>query len=110
MGKWYSKLTLITNFTFTSTNPQFVYSLHLDTTTTLKALGIGNPNRYIQVYLFYHPKEEVQYLTLEKIFLDSKGKKSTEALVENLMISTKNAETLLNTFKYEKGFFSRLKR
>lgn len=98
-NKWYPKFTLIADFESFAGSQTMIDDLQNNPTETLQKLGKGNGYRFTKAHLFYSKEELNQYLSLEKVLIDSKGKKKGDILINNLRISKAQAEEILENFE-----------
>lgn len=104
LGKWYPKYTLFKDFEYISTSNKLLKDLQLDTLSVLQGLGKGTGHRHSKIHLFYHKKEEKQYLTFETIFVEGqgKGKLNSNILINNFTIDKRTADLILDKFEHNK--------
>lgn len=105
LDKWYPKYSLFQDFEYTSATQKLLENLQIDPIKTLEELGKGDGFRHVIVHIYYLPEEEHQYLTFEKVFVDSRnrGQTKTEILINNFKIDKKIADLIFEKFTYKKG-------
>ena len=103
-SKWFPMYTLEKEFESISPSETIITALTTDALNTLKQLGLGSGTRHTKVHLFYLENESLQFLTVEKIFYEDrgKGKKNSDVIIKNIAIDTKSAQNILNEFRHHK--------
>jgi hypothetical protein len=104
LRKWYPKYTLTQDFESISTVNQLLVDMKGDALSAIQGLGKGIANRHSKIHLFFEKNEEKQYLTVEKIFIESngKGKKRSKIIINNLIIDTKTATSIMDNFRHKR--------
>ncbi len=104
LRKWYPKYTLLTDFEVINGSDSFMQKLTIDPLQTIAGLGKGRSNSYSEIHIFYLKDEEPQYLTIDRVFIEERGrgKRKTSNTVSNLTVSKTTAETLLANYRYKK--------
>lgn len=98
--KWYSKYTLLDEFASIYGETTLMKNLQTDCLKTIKELGKGTANRYSKIHLFYLPGEEHNYLTFEKINIESRGKarKTSKIILNNFRVDKDTANKILEQY------------
>lgn len=101
--KWYPKFTLFNDFQSVSGSSLLLKDLEENPLETIIGLGLGTGLRHTKIHVFYLKEENKQYLTFEKIYVESKqdGKTKTNSsiIVNNFKISNSVAEDILAQFE-----------
>jgi hypothetical protein len=101
-NRWYPKFTLDTDFESIPAISSYLPKLEKSPIEAIKSLGKSSILRIGKVHVYYIEGEEDQYLTLENIYLDDRGKKETELILENFRIDDVTAKDLLDEFKHKR--------
>lgn len=103
LNKWYPKYTLFNDFEPVVTVNKLIRDLTDDPLQAIKDLGKGNGLRHTKIHLFYFKDEENQFLTFEKIYIESQGRgnKNSSVLINNFKISKEVADTILSNYKHK---------
>lgn len=101
---WYPKFTLRYDFESISMAGKLTADLQQDPFGTLTQLKLGNGFRHAKVHIYFLPKEETQFLTVENIFIEGRGSgtKNKTTIVHNLAIETATASNLMNHFGFKR--------
>lgn len=101
--KWYPKFTLNTDFESIPSVNSFLPKLEKSPVEAIKSLEKSAILRIGKVHVYYIKGEMHQYLTLENIYLDDKGKKETELIIENFRIDEITARQMLDEFNHKRN-------
>lgn len=102
LKKWYPKLTLNNDFEPIATVNLLTQNLHVDPLKSIQELGYGTASRYSKIHVYFLKDEEIQYLTFEKIFIERKGNKNSDTLIENFIVDTNTAKSILDSFSHKR--------
>lgn len=104
LGKWYPKYTLIPDFESVFAVNQFEKELQINPLESIESLGRGLGLRHSKIHVFYHKGENKQYMTVEKVFIEGrgKGKRITELVINNFEIDKGSAQSILEKFGSKK--------
>lgn len=101
LSKWYSKYILRQDF-----SGSIEYAMKDTAIEDLPKLLLnaekGAADRYSKIYIYYEEQEDNQYLTVEKISINSKNNTKKEITIENLCIPKGVAETILQNSIHQK--------
>lgn len=106
LNKWYSKYNLKTEFENIATQRAFKDDLLQNVEKAIDSLGYGGGYRFSQISIFYLKDEENQYLSVENIFIEERGKGKTHktSVVHLLKVDTITANNLMEKFGKKKLF------
>lgn len=107
-SRWYVKYTLFNDFESIPATTKLIEELKENPIAVIEGLGNGAANRHTKIHVFKLKGEEDQYLTIEKVVVDSRegSKKTGEILVNNFRISKQQADAILEKFEHKRNWFS----
>lgn len=103
--KWYPKFTLDRDFEMTPGLSSFLPKLEKDPKVAIADLGKSEIISYSKIHIYFLPEEMTQYLSFENNYVDDKGKKDQEVIIENFKISQDAARQILDEFKHKRDRF-----
>lgn len=100
LGRWYPKYTLYDDFESIAAVNKFVSELKDNALLAIKDLSGGEGIRYSKIHLFYHKDENVQYIAVDRIFVENqgRGKKRVEVVINNMAIDNESAQQIMDEF------------
>jgi hypothetical protein len=105
LKKWFPKLTINNDFEPIATVGLLTQNLNENALKAIQDLGYGTASRYSKIHIFYLKDEESQYLSVEKIFIERKGNKNCDTLIDNFPIDTTTAKSILESFSFKRERF-----
>lgn len=105
--RWYPKLTLKHEFGYLSTVNLFKKNLEISLEFALQELGKSDAFRYSKISVFYLKDAEKQYLFIENVFIENRGKgtKNTKPALLFYEISAQNALDLIEKYDAKRDYF-----
>ncbi len=101
MNKWYPKLTLFNDFEHLATPVNLLNDLQQNPVQAIQNMEKGLAHRHTKVHLYYLEQEETQYLSFDKVTVESgeKKKKEVTPILYNFAISKQHANTISSLFE-----------
>lgn len=101
---WYPKYALIPKFEAIIGPERFVERLRENPLLAIQELEPGVAWKYSKFYLHYLPEAKHQYLSVEKVYLEDRGrgKKEVTNLIDNFRLDRQTAKTILDNFSHKK--------
>lgn len=105
-NRWYPKLVLKNQFESIAGQNQFKEELAKDVEKTIKELSYGASFRFSEVSIYYIHGEEVQYVSVDNVFIADrgKGKENRSSIIHLLEITDKTASNLIEHYGAKKQF------
>lgn len=102
--KWYSKFVLSNDFEYLAGTNRFLAMLENDSTEAIKNLNKGDGFRHSNIFVYYLPEEQHQYLTIENTYVENRGRGKTikEIVISNFRIPKAEADLILKEFENKK--------
>lgn len=106
LHRWYPKYTLSEQFESIAAISGFNIELANDVEGTLEKLSYGRPGRYGEVSVFFLKDESTQYLSVDNIYLEDRGrgKRNVTPVTHLLKIPKPVAEKILARYPHKKNF------
>jgi hypothetical protein len=106
LNKWYPKYVIKNQFESIAGQNQFKENLLENVLETVNNLSYGTAFRFSEISIYYLKDEMAQYLSVDNIFIEGRGKgKETKTSVMHLLqIDNKTAEALMEKHKTKKAF------
>lgn len=103
-NKWYPKFTLNTDFEVINSENSIVPKLDENVIETIQGLKLGNGHRHSKIHLYYLEGEEYQYLSLDRVVIEDRGKgnKNAVSIIQNYRIPTITAKEIQANFRMTK--------
>ncbi|MEL6835147.1 MAG: hypothetical protein AAFP77_19265 [Bacteroidota bacterium] len=101
MGKWYPKYTLSEEFAAVSAPTSLINDLQEDPVKTIEELGMGTANYFSRIHVFYLPEEKDNYLTFEKVTVETgeESKEESTIILNNYRVDKATAAKILEVHK-----------
>ena len=105
-NKWYKKFILNDQFNTIINIDKTLSELAQNPEKTMNNFSIGETNRHSIVSIHYLREESKQYLKIDNVRYDRKGKLiHKKTAINNLEISTQSAESIIKKYFTQKDFF-----
>lgn len=106
LNKWYRKYHLKYQFESISSQNQFKQRLLNDAEQTINNLSHGAPYRFSEVSIFFLKDEQIQYLSVDNIFIEDrgKGKNRRTSIIHLVQIENSSAHLLMDKYGTKKQF------
>lgn len=103
-NKWYPKYLIFNDFESIVSRNSIESKLDESVLETLKDLKPGSGIKHSKIYLYYHEGEEHQYLSIDRIFIEGKGKGKTNrtSVIKNYRIDTSTAKDVQKEFRLKR--------
>lgn len=101
LNKWYTKYVLEDDFESIITPTGLLQSLKSNPTNTLNELNKGTAQRHTKIYIYYLEREDIQYISFERISIISNTKKSFN-LINGFQINNQTAKYILDKYHHKK--------
>jgi len=103
-NQWYTKYVFNNQFESIVTQNQFKENLLKNTEETINALSYGDPFRFSEISMFYIKGEQNQYLSIDNVFIEDrgKGKSVRTSIIHSFKIDNDTAQNLMEKFKSKK--------
>lgn len=101
---WYPKYELDTDFEAIISPDRFVDRLRENALTALQELEPGKAWKYSKVHVHYLPEATHQYLSVEKVYIEERGKGSKEVgvIIDNFRLDRQMAKAILDAYPHSK--------
>ncbi|MCT4580582.1 MAG: hypothetical protein N4A35_04125 [Flavobacteriales bacterium] len=101
LNKWYTKYILADDFESIAAPVSLLQSLDLNPINTLEELNKGTGQRHTKIYIYYLEREDIQYISFERISIINNTKKSYN-LINGFQINNEQAKYILSQYHYQK--------
>lgn len=105
-NKWFDKLILDREFAAIYSPDVFLEKLNQEGVDIIINAERGLANKYSEISIFYLPKEQYQYLSVETVSISGQdSKKETSQILRPIKITNDEAKQLMGKFGTKKAFF-----
>lgn len=107
LNKWYPKLTLQENFEPVYSKNVFKKNLNENGINAILNMATEFSTKYSTISIFYLEQEDIQYLSIDNIFIDvkNKSKETKKPIIKPIEINNTEVKKLINKFQTKKEFY-----
>ncbi len=104
LNSWYRKYTLKYQFESIATQQAFRKEFKINVPETINKLNYGAPTRYSEVVVYFLERENVQFVSVENVFIEDRGKGKTNrsSVIHLQPINTTEAKQLMEEYRSKK--------
>ena len=104
-NKWYPKFTIENDFEFLASKKNIEQKLDSNVYEAISSLELGSSIRHSKVHLYYLADEDLQYLSIDKVYVESGSDPNTvsTSVIENYIIDNQTAEMIQSQFKLKRN-------